>query len=54
MDFYQLAMLLAFLFPLAYRPDPGNMFFAATSARFGVRATLTPVEDRAAHDSYYP
>lgn len=32
--------LLAFLFPLAYSPGPGNMFFAATGARFGFRATL--------------
>lgn len=32
--------LLAFLFPLAYSPGPGNMFFAANGARFGVRATL--------------
>lgn len=32
--------LLAFLFPLAYSPGPGNMFFAANGARFGLRATL--------------
>ncbi|MBC7284600.1 LysE family translocator [Hoeflea sp.] len=32
--------LLAFLFPLAYSPGPGNMFFAAYGARFGVAATL--------------
>lgn len=32
--------LIAFLFPLAYSPGPGNMFFAANGARFGVRATL--------------
>ncbi|MEZ5986725.1 MAG: LysE family translocator [Hyphomonas sp.] len=32
--------LLVFLFPLAYSPGPGNMFFAANGARFGVRATL--------------
>ncbi|KCZ47981.1 LysE family translocator [Hyphomonas pacifica] len=32
--------LLIFLFPLAYSPGPGNMFFAANGARFGVRATL--------------
>ncbi|MDK3018715.1 LysE family translocator [Pseudodonghicola flavimaris] len=31
--------LLAFLFPLAYSPGPGNMLFAATGARFGLRAT---------------
>ncbi|MHA3915997.1 LysE family translocator [Halovulum sp. GXIMD14793] len=32
--------LLIFLFPLAYSPGPGNMFFAANGARFGLRATL--------------
>ncbi len=32
--------LVAFLFPLAYSPGPGNMFFAANGARFGVAATL--------------
>lgn len=32
--------LLLFLFPLAYSPGPGNMFFAATGARHGMRATL--------------
>ena len=31
--------LIIFLFPLAYSPGPGNMFFAANGARFGVRAT---------------
>lgn len=31
--------LLLFLFPLAYSPGPGNMFFAANAARFGLRAT---------------
>ena len=41
MDFIQLATLLAFLFPLAYSPGPGNMFFAANGARFGVRATFS-------------
>ncbi|MDF2231482.1 LysE family translocator [Albimonas sp. CAU 1670] len=35
-----IAALLAFLFPLAYSPGPGNMFFAANGARFGMRATL--------------
>lgn len=34
------AALLIFLFPLAYSPGPGNMFFAANGARFGMRATL--------------
>lgn len=32
--------LLIFLFPLAYSPGPGNMFFAAVGARFGFRASL--------------
>lgn len=32
--------LVAFLFPLAFSPGPGNMFFAANGARFGLRATL--------------
>lgn len=32
--------LIVFLFPLAYSPGPGNMFFAANGARFGLRATL--------------
>ncbi len=32
--------LLVFLFPLAYSPGPGNMFFAANGARFGFWATV--------------
>ncbi|MEM9637788.1 MAG: LysE family translocator [Pseudomonadota bacterium] len=32
--------LCIFLFPLAYSPGPGNMFFAANSARFGFRSTI--------------
>jgi len=32
--------LIVFLFPLAYSPGPGNMFFAANGARFGLLATL--------------
>lgn len=32
--------LIIFLFPLAYSPGPGNIFFAANGARFGFRATL--------------
>ena len=40
MDYYQIAALLAFLFPLAFSHGPGNMFFAANGARFGLRATL--------------
>lgn len=33
--------LILFLFPLAYSPGPGNMFFAANGARFGLRATIS-------------
>ncbi len=32
--------LILFLFPLAYSPGPGNIFFAANGARFGFRATI--------------
>ncbi|MFS4580882.1 LysE family translocator [Phaeobacter sp. C3_T13_0] len=32
--------LLVFLFPLAYSPGPGNLFFAANGAQFGFRATI--------------
>ena len=32
--------LLLFLFPLAYSPGPGNLFFAANGARFGIAATI--------------
>ncbi len=32
--------LILFLFPLAYSPGPGNMFFAANGARFGFGATI--------------
>lgn len=35
-----IAALIVFLFPLAYSPGPGNMFFAANGARFGMRATI--------------
>lgn len=34
------AALILFLFPLAYSPGPGNLFFAANGARFGLRATI--------------
>ena len=34
------ASLIIFLFPLAYSPGPGNMFFAANGARFGFRSTV--------------
>ncbi len=36
----QILPLLLFLFPLAYSPGPGNMFFAALGARYGVTASL--------------
>jgi len=36
----EIPALLLFLLPLAYSPGPGNMVFAATGARFGLRATL--------------
>ncbi len=32
--------LILFLFPLAYSPGPGNLFFAAIGARSGLRHTL--------------
>jgi len=32
--------LVVFLFPLAYSPGPGNLFFAANGARFGLGATM--------------
>lgn len=32
--------LVVFPFALAYSPGPGNMFFAANGARFGLQATL--------------
>ena len=32
--------LILFLFPLAYSPGPGNLFFAAIGARFGLRSTV--------------
>jgi len=32
--------LLLFLFPLAYSPGPGNLFFAAHGAQFGWRKSL--------------
>ncbi len=34
------AALILFLFPLAYSPGPGNLFFAANGARFGFRSTV--------------
>ncbi|MCV2881985.1 LysE family translocator [Actibacterium sp. XHP0104] len=38
--FQTAAALIVFLFPLAYSPGPGNMFFAAMGARFGFAATV--------------
>lgn len=38
--FQTIAALVVFLFPLAYSPGPGNMFFAANGARFGFGATV--------------
>lgn len=38
MTLSQIPLLLLFLLPLAYSPGPGNMFFAALGARFGLRA----------------
>ncbi len=32
--------LILFLFPLVYSPGPGNLFFAANGARFGLRSTI--------------
>lgn len=32
--------LVVSLFPLAYSPGPGNMFFTANGARFGFRSTV--------------
>lgn len=32
--------LILFLFPLAYSPGPGNLFFAANGARFGFSSTV--------------
>lgn len=40
MNFFEILTLLIFLFPLAFSPGPGNMFFAASGARFGFKKTL--------------
>lgn len=37
---FSVLSLITFLFPLAYSPGPGNMFFAANGARFGFRSTI--------------
>jgi threonine/homoserine/homoserine lactone efflux protein len=36
----EISTLIAFLAPLAYSPGPGNGFFAAVGARYGLRGTL--------------
>ena len=41
MNFFEILALLVFLFPLAFSPGPGNMFFAASGARFGFLNTLS-------------
>ena len=41
MSFIEIFALLVFLFPLAFSPGPGNMFFAANGARFGFVKTLS-------------
>ena len=40
MSFNEIITLLIFLFPLAFSPGPGNLFFAANGARFGFSKTL--------------
>ena len=40
MNYFEILTLLIFLFPLAFSPGPGNMFFAANGARFGFKKTL--------------
>lgn len=40
MTLIEFQLLIVFLFPLAYSPGPGNMFFAALGARYGLIATL--------------
>ncbi len=37
---HTIVALIIFLFPLAYSPGPGNMFFAANGARFGFWPTM--------------
>ena len=41
MSFIEIFALLIFLFPLAFSPGPGNMFFAANVARFGFVNTIS-------------
>ena len=40
MSFETFVAMIVFLFPLAYSPGPGNMFFAINGARFGYVNTL--------------
>ncbi len=35
--------LIIFLFPMAYSPGPGNMFFAANGARFGFKKIIPAI-----------
>ena len=41
MKLIEIVALLIFLFPLAFSPGPGNMFFAASGAKFGFKKTLS-------------
>ena len=41
MKFIEIVALLIFLFPLAFSPGPGNMFFSASGAKFGFKKTLS-------------
>ena len=41
MSVIEIFALIIFLFPLAFSPGPGNMFFAANGARFGFVNTLS-------------
>jgi len=40
MTLNEATLLILFLFPLAYSPGPGNMFFAALGARYGLKASM--------------
>ena len=41
MNLIEIVALLIFLFPLAFSPGPGNMFFAVSGAKFGFKKTLS-------------
>lgn len=43
MEIQMIIALVAFLFPLAYSPGPGNSFFAAIGATRGPKAAITPL-----------